>query len=67
MGVLFDVIIFDFIYMLFGFYFSQLMVDMGVNCIKIEFFVCGEVICKLFVDDENYLIEGVGVYFFIFS
>jgi len=67
MGALSDVTILDLTHMLSGPYSSQLMADMGANCIKIEPPARGEATRKLLADDENYSIEGVGAYFLTLS
>ena len=67
MNTLSDVTILDLTHMLSGPYGSQLLADMGANCIKVEPPGKGEATRKLLADDEQYSIDGVGAYFLTLS
>lgn len=67
MSALSHITILDLTHMLSGPYSSQLLADMGANCIKVEPPKQGEGTRKLLADDENYSIEGVGAYFLTLS
>ena len=67
MNTLSDVTILDLTHMLSGPYGSQLLADMGANCIKVEPPGNGEGTRKLLANDDMYSIEGVGAYFLTLS
>jgi len=67
MKVLSHITILDLTHMLSGPYGSQLLADMGANCIKVEPPAQGEGTRKLLADDDMYSIDGVGAYFMTLS
>jgi len=67
MSALSHVTILDLTHMLSGPYASQLLADMGANCIKVEPPAQGEGTRKLLANDEKYSIDGVGAYFLTLS
>lgn len=67
MNTLSDITILDLTHMLSGPYGSQLLADMGANCIKVEPPGKGEGTRKLLADHDNYSIDGVGAYFLTLS
>ncbi|MBA52946.1 MAG: acyl-CoA transferase [Pseudomonadales bacterium] len=67
MSALSHITILDLTHMLSGPYSSQLLADMGANCIKVEPPGQGEGTRKLLANDEMYSIDGVGAYFLTLS
>lgn len=67
MNALSHITILDLTHMLSGPYASQLLADMGANCIKVEPPGQGEGTRKLLANDDKYSIGGVGAYFLTLS
>ena len=67
MSALSHITILDLTHMLSGPYSSQLLADMGANCIKVEPPGQGEGTRKLLANDDMYSIDGVGAYFLTLS